>query len=280
MDRRLTPANGRVAAAHLRGQVEAARFVQPAPRRIARPLADLMRAPGGARERQLVYGEGFELLEEHDGWAFGYAARDGFVGYIEAGALGPEGAPTHSVSALATHAYPAPDIKSVDICALSYGSRLRVVAQGERFVETAEGWFVPRAHLRPLDAPEDDPVALAERFLGVPYLWAGNSAWGIDCSGLVQVAWLACGRPCPGDSDLQEAALGAALAPGTRPRRGDLLFWKGHVSLAVDETRMIHANAYHMAVAYEDIAAAIARIEAQGEGPPTAHKRVSPASSR
>lgn len=273
VDRRLTPANGRVAVESLKGQVEAERFVTPAPRQVIRPLADLLRAPDGPRERQLVYGEEFDLLEERDGWGFGSAARDGFVGYVAAGALAARPEPTHRVAVPATHAYPAPDMKRAEICGLSFGSRLRVVSASGRFFETEEGWFVPKPHLRPLNAPFSDPVTVAQLFFGTAYLWGGNSVWGIDCSGLVQAAWLACGRVCPGDSDLQEAALGTALPPGTAPQRGDLFFWKGHVALAVDARVMIHANAHHMAVAYEEIEAAIARIEAQGDGPVTAHKR-------
>jgi cell wall-associated NlpC family hydrolase len=130
---------------------------------------------------------------------------------------------------------------------------------------------VPLVHLAPLEVPEADPVVVSERFLGTPYLWGGNSAAGIDCSGLVQAACLACGIACPGDSDMQ-AALGVA-AEGP-PRRGDLLFWKGHVALVRDAETLIHANAHHMAVTVEGIEAATARIAAQGHGPVTAHRRL------
>ncbi|TCP39032.1 C40 family peptidase [Rhodovulum marinum] len=274
-DRRETPANGRVAALHLAGQVQAARFVQPVLHRVTRPLADLLRAPGGPRERQLVLGEGFEVLEVHEGHAFGWAARDGFVGYVAAGALCdavPE--PTHIVAVPASHAYSAPDLKRPEICGLSFGSRVRVVSASGAFFETAQGWFVPKPHLRPANAPFADPVTVAQMFFGAPYLWGGNAIWGIDCSGLVQAAWLAAGRACPGDSDQQERALGTALAPGTPPERGDLLFWKGHVAIVVDPGVMIHANGHTMSVAYERIDEGIARIAAAGDGPVTAHRRV------
>lgn len=273
-DPRETPANGRVAAAHLRGRVQAGRFVDPRLHRVVRPLADLLRSPSGPRERQVLLGEGFEVLEVREGRAFGWAARDGFVGYVPAEALSdaaPE--PTHIVAVPATHAYSAPDPKRPEIWSLSFGSRLRVVSASGGFFETAEGWFVPKPHLRPAHAPFADPVTVAQLFLGVPYLWGGNTIWGIDCSGLVQAAFLACGRACPGDSDQQERALGCALSDGTPPERGDLLFWKGHVALVVDPQVMIHANAHTMSVAHERIDEARARIEAAGDGPLTAHRR-------
>ncbi|OLS53412.1 C40 family peptidase [Rhodovulum sulfidophilum] len=275
LDRRETPANDRVAAARLRGVVEAPRYAEPERWRVTRPVTDLLRAPEGPRERQLVLGEAFELLEMHDGFAFGWAARDGFVGYVAEAALAADGpAPTHRVAVPASHAYSAPDLKTPELMGLSFGSELRVVSAAGGFFETAEGWFVPRPHLRPLNVPFRDPVTVAQLFFGVPYLWGGNSVWGIDCSGLVQAAWRAAGLDCPGDSDQQERALGEALPEGTPFQRGDLLFWRGHVALAVDAEVLIHANGHTMSVAYERIADAIARIEAQGEGRPTAHLRM------
>jgi len=138
-------------------------------------------------------------------------------------------------------------------------------------MEIEGGFFVPKPHIRPIERPFSDPVTVAQLFFGTPYLWGGNSAFGIDCSGLVQAAFLACGIDCPGDSDMQMSMGAPASAPY---RRGDLLLWKGHVALCVDDEVLIHANAHHMAVAYEPILRAIARIEAQGDGPVTAHRRM------
>jgi cell wall-associated NlpC family hydrolase len=269
-DRRLTPANGRVAAAQLKGRVAAERYVEGEAAAVAVPVADLLAAPDGARDRQLLLGEPVTVYERRDGWAFVQAEKDGYVGYLDAAALSGAAAPTHRVAARATHVYPGPDIKRRETTALSLGARLTVTGAEGRFAPTPLG-FVPLVHLAPLEVPETDPVAVAERFLGAPYLWGGNSASGIDCSGLVQAALLACGIACPGDSDMQ-AALGVdAEGP---PRRGDLLFWKGHVALVRDAGTLIHANAHHMAVAVEGIEAATVRIAAQGDGPVTAHRRV------
>jgi len=273
-DRRRLLANARVAAAELRGEVDAPRYVAGTTRRVVVPVADLCAAPEGPRDRQLLFGADVRVLDVAEGWAFGAARDDGYVGYLRADALGDPVAATHRVAAPATHLYPAPDLKRREAGWLSFGSRVRVVSQAGAFLETAEGLFVPAPHLRPLNEPVADPVAVAELFRGVPYLWGGNSAAGIDCSGLVQVACRAAGLPCPGDSDQQEAELGATLGRGAPPRRGDLYFWPGHVAWAVDGTRLIHANAHAMAVACEPIDAALARIEAQGEGPLTRRARL------
>ncbi|MDV4168954.1 NlpC/P60 family protein [Rhodovulum sp. FJ3] len=273
-DRRMLAANARVAAAELEGVIDAPAYVDGTHQMVSRPVVDLLAAPAGARDRQLLYGQGVRVFEVHDGWAFCMALRDGYVGYVRASDLmGPIEA-THVVAVPATHAYPVPDFKQPPFMHLSLGSRFRVVGASGAFFETAEGYFIPKPHLRPANKPFTDVTAVAQLFFGAPYLWGGNSVLGIDCSGLVQAAHLACGIPCQGDSDQQMRALGDPLGPDDPLQRGDLLFWKGHVALAVDADTIIHANAHHMAVAYEGFLDACARIAEAGEGPLLAHKRL------
>lgn len=274
MDRRLTPANGRVADEALRGQVEAEQFVTGAARQVTVPVADVLNAPQGKRDRQLLMGWGVRVFEERDGFAFIQSVRDGYVGYVHTNTLGPARGGSHWVSVAATHIYTAADFKLPERALLSLGAEVQVVAEHDRFYEIAGGGFVPRPHLSPLSFRFDDPANVAEKLIGSPYLWGGNSRSGLDCSALVQAAFQACGMACPGDSDMQERGLAPGRPMGNTCQRNDLLFWDGHVALAVDETTLIHANAGHMAVAYEGIEQAIARIEAQGDGPVTTRLRV------
>ena len=247
-----------------------AKVVRRDPRQVVRPLVDLLRRPDGPRDRQLLFGDAVTVFQDADGWSYVQAVKDAYCGYVRTEDLGPFAPPTHRVSAPATHAYKQADFKSPDQISLSYGSRVVVQSLDGSYAQTELG-FIPAVHLAPVTEVAQDPASVAALFLGTPYLWGGNSRWGIDCSGLVQAALLACDIPCPGDSDMQQGLGTAASGPY---QRNDLLFWNGHVALVTDAETLIHANAGAMATVYEPIEAAISRIEFQGDGPVTAHRRL------
>src|SRR5882757_7030043 len=270
-DPRITPARGDLAARHLAGIVEAQRFVEGKPYEIGTAQAPMREAPSqeAGLLTEALKGEAitiYDIGEAGSGWAWGQLAGDGYVGFVPAGALrAPGPSPTHKVSALRTFVFPSSSIKRPPIETLSFGCRLAVARIDGQFAISAAGGHVPVRHLAPIETMETDFVAVAEQFLGTPYLWGGKSSLGVDCSGLVQLALAACGVACPRDSDRQEQAVGGALAWSGEPRRlrrGDLVFWKGHVAIVRDAATFLHANSHHMAVALEGSAAAIVRIRA------------------
>ena len=269
MDRRSWPATDRMAHVSLRGLTKAAAWTEGQAMQVRVPLVDLLVAPQGARERQLALGAGFTVIDRDRGHAFGFAVQDGYCGWLPEAALGIGPAPTHWVASVGTHLYPEPRSSAPEVGALPMGARVAVTGRVDKWAETPAG-FVPWSHLRELGDWLDDPVTVAEGFLGTPYLWGGNSRAGIDCSGLVQGVFGACGINLPGDADLQETA-GHEVSGDLR--RGDLVFWNGHVALVVEGARLIHANGFTMSVAYEETQACIHRI-ALAEGPVTARRRV------
>ncbi|MBX9847066.1 MAG: C40 family peptidase [Xanthobacteraceae bacterium] len=278
LDPRITPARPDLAAAHLRGKVEAARFVEGTVQEVIAGIAPVRDGPShqSTQVTEALHGERVTVYEtDEEGWAWGQLASDGYVGWIPAAALLTPGAsPTHKVMALRTFVFPGPSIKLPPQDALPLGAQVSVAREQDSFAVLASGGYVPKSHLAALDAKETDFVAVAERLVGAPYLWGGKSSLGIDCSGLVQVALTACGIPCPRDSDMQEKALGKAVSLAGL-QSGDLIFWKGHVAIARGRNSMIHANAFHMSVTIEPVGEAVARIAAGGT-PVTSVRRLKP----
>jgi cell wall-associated NlpC family hydrolase len=270
-DPRVTPARADLAAKYLEGKVTAARYAEGRVLEVIDPQAPLRREPrpDAPLDTEALKGERVTIYDMNtEGWAWGQLTADNCVGWLPLNALaspGPE--PTHEVAVPRTLAFPGASIKLPPIEALPFGARLAVIRTQDRMAITQSGAHVPLPHLRPVGRFESDSVAVAERFLGVPYLWGGKTAFGLDCSGLVQIALMACGISCPRDSDMQEASLGALVVERDNEpdlMRGDLVFWRGHVAIVRDAENLLHANAFNMAVAIEPIAEAIARIASAG----------------
>lgn len=269
-DKRLHAFRPDLADARLKGQVTADHFVAGTPARIVTPVADMLSEPrpDAGLNTQLLRGDDVTVFEEAEGWAWVQAARDGYVGYVSGGFLGPRThEPTHVVSAPRSFLYPGPDLRFPRLGELSLGSSVTVKdfaeTRGTRYALLSSGEAMISGHLRPIGEVSSDYVAVAETLLMTPYLWGGSTAFGIDCSGLVQLAMRMTGRDVLRDSDMQAATLGEPIVSGegfSGLRRGDLVFWKGHVAIMTDERTMIHANGHTMLVSREGLAEAIDRI--------------------
>ena len=275
-DPRLTPARPDLAAEFLRGAVAAGRFAAGGARQVTAAATPLRRAPSpdAPQDSEALHGESVTVYDERDGYAWGQMQTDGYVGYLRAADLGVACERTHHVVVPRTFVYPGPSIKLPIAMALSLGARLRVSSTGNDFLMLENGGHVFAAHAAPLAQAAPDFVSVAETLLHVPYLWGGRSSLGLDCSGLVQLALAAAGIAAPRDSDQQEASLGAALPDGAELRRGDVVFWKGHVGILADAQTLLHASGHHMMVAREPLAQACARILAKSFGAVTGIRRL------
>ncbi len=279
-DRRITPVRADLADESLRGQVEAERFTKGTVKRVVTTFSPLHRHPSREApvDTQAIFGESVTVYDEHEGWAWVQLHDDGYVGYLPSEALsepGPE--PTHRIRAIRTFVYPGPNLKLPFQNYLTLNSRVAVIETQGDYARLATGGWVFAPHLTGLDGFEADYVCMAERLLHTPYLWGGKTSLGIDCSGLAQAALASAGIKAPRDSDMQERELGTPVE--VKPdlgglKRGDLVFWKGHVGLMMDGTNFIHATGHSMTVMIEPLAVAEERIRRMSYGPISSIKRL------
>ncbi|MEM7693878.1 MAG: C40 family peptidase [Pseudomonadota bacterium] len=266
LDPRLNPIRDDLAAATLRGTVDRPRYADGEPATITAPLVPVFGKPDGtARVTEFLRGEPVTIFDIAGGIAWAQSADDGYVGYIDAGTFAPSTLPpTHRVPVPSALVFDGPSIRARLMGTLPLSARVAVVETlpgGDTFHRLSDETFVLDQHLAPVAEAADDPVTLAERFTGAPYLWGGKSVAGLDCSALVQLAFGAAGIPCPRDSDMQEA-LGTAVPPEAIAR-GDLVFWKGHVGIMTDEKTLLHANGHHMMTMAEPLETAAHRLAAK-----------------
>jgi len=279
-DRRITPVRADLADEKLRGQVEAERFATGTVKRVVASFAPLHRHPSreAPMDTQAIYGEAVTVYDEHEGWAWVQLHDDGYVGYLPSVVLGEPGRQaTHRVAAIRTFIYPGPNLKLPHTDLLTMNSKVAVIGTQGDYAQLADGGWVYAPHLADIDAREADYMSVAERFLHTPYLWGGRTSLGIDCSGLAQTVLTAAGIKAPRDSDMQERELGNPVE--VKPdlsglKRGDLVFWKGHVGLMMDETNFIHATGHSMTVMIEPLSVAEERIRRTSYGPISAIKRL------
>ena len=278
-DPRITPARADLAAAHLKGKIDAPRYVEGRAYCVVRGRAALRKTPtpDSTLETELLFGQGFTVYDRGERFVWGQARDDECVGFVEASALKPGVVVSdHRVKALATPWLPAPDAKRAPHDVLPMNARVRVLERTGGFARIEPFGFAFEAHLVPLAARERDWVAVAEGFRRSPYIWGGKTLAGLDCSGLVQVALEAIGYQLPRDTDLQEKAIGQRIEPTpdfANLRRGDLVFWDGHVGIMLDRERLLHATSAFMEVVVEPVHDAVRRIEPVG-GPVTSVRRI------
>lgn len=271
LDKRIYAYRDDIADVTLKNKVNSENFVTPEKYQVARGIAQIYPEPGFSKPliSQLLFGEYFNVFEIKDGWAWGQSVKDGYVGYTSADNLTPDlHEATHHVSAVSTHIYPEPNLKSMPVDKIHMMSDVSVISdkQEEGFVPLADGNWIYATHIAK-DFGKD-PVSEALKFLYTPYLWGGRTNAGIDCSGLVQIAYSSMGITVPRDADLQENSFGITLKEDEVPAYGDLAFFPGHVGIMLDDMHLLHANAHHMRVSIDPLKDVIDIVSFQTDKPP------------
>jgi cell wall-associated NlpC family hydrolase len=285
MDPRLTPAGPSLALSSLKGKVSSETFTDGIQATIIHPNVSIKAnpAPNAANVSEMLFGEHLTVIKASDGWAWIQANLDDYVGFVPVAAYTNKSlTPTHRVSEPLTHLYGSSDMKLPALMPLPMGSQVQVKGSIDKgFVEVTNsysgdntsGWIY-ESHLSPLNTKPKNFTDVAEKFLGSPYLWGGRTMAGIDCSALVQMAAIMASIPCPRDTDMQLAAFKNDIRGDEPLKRGDVLFFHGHVVIMVDEKNIIHANGFVMKVMIEPLADLIERQKKIHSDPVIGRKRL------
>lgn len=277
-DARLTPARADLAADFLKGIIDAPSYAKGTKRCVGAPLCPLRGSPDetASLATELLFGETFSVYDDKDGWSWGQAAVDDYVGYVPSAALKDPGpAPTHMLGVLRSFVYPEPDLKTPIKAALSLGALVHAKSQNGDFIEVEGSGFVFADHLKVIGQTDPDYVTTAVRFMGVPYLWGGRSSLGLDCSGLVQLSLGFAGISAPRDTDMQAKGIGEEVEPDLENLQGgDLVFFPGHVGIMIDGRTLLHANAWEMMVSPHPLRHVIGQIAKKEDQPVTCVRRL------
>ncbi len=262
-DKRIIPIRNDVASSEYKGFLTKRKFVKGKTYYVKKNFSNLFSRDKKNIISQLLYGEAVTVYEVKNGYAWLQSLRDDYVGYTEACNLQTKKInPTHKIIALCSIIYKTPNIKSIPITELSFNSLVEITGEikNKNFYKIKNLGWCHQKDLTNLKVENLDRVELAKKFLNTPYLWGGRNSMGIDCSGLIQNIFQINNRYFPRDSDMQEEFITTEIKEKNL-KKGDLIFWKGHVAMMIDNRNIIHANAFHMRTEIEPLRTAKARIK-------------------
>ncbi|MBX4335454.1 C40 family peptidase [Bartonella raoultii] len=273
-DPRLYAFRDDLADQRLETEVTARRFVQGKKRRVKTAVAGLFKENNkkSARQTECLFGEELLIFEQGKTMSWGQSLKDGYVGYIDTKALCTSTIKqTHVVSVPRTFQYLQADIHGPIETSLSMGSKVSVIDEteihGTLYSILEKGKAIITRHLSPIGRVYEDYVKVAETLIRTPYLWGGASGFGIDCSGLVQLSMMMTDQMVLRDTDMQQETIGSPLKDDDNLKRGDLVFWKGHVAIMIDHKNVIHASGFSMDVMIEPLEDVITRTSQHHQYP-------------
>jgi len=190
-------------------------------------------------DTQLLYGDNFKVIKKHNDWKKIRIKKDGYIGYIKSKKFSKPIKPNFKVSVLKARLFSRPSSKRKLQKFLPYESRVRIIKKSGKFSKFGKYW-IKTSDLKKNNFKSKNIFKYIKLFKNTKYLWGGKSYKGIDCSALVQIFFNHNNKYCPRDSKDQEKFFKKKIKL-KNIRRNDMIFWKGHVAVALSRNKLIHA---------------------------------------
>ena len=207
---------------------------------------------------QILYGEKFKILSKNKNWIKIKTLFDNYIGYIKNAQYVEKFKPNYKVSNLKAKIFKKPNSSSKNW--LTLGSKLSVIDENKNYIKIEKNKWIKKKDIKKINHKEKDFIKIFKKFLNVKYVWGGKTYKGIDCSALLQIYFNYNNIFCPRDTkDQINYSKGSSMK--RKFKKGDIIFWKGHVAICLNSKQLIHAYGPEKKVIIMPINETINRIQ-------------------
>ncbi len=207
---------------------------------------------------QIIYGEKFKILRKNKNWIKIKMSFDNYVGYIKNSKYVKKFNPKYKVSDLKARVFKKPGISANNW--LPLGSKLSVIHENKNYIKIEKNKWIKKKNIKKINHKETNFIKILKKFLNVKYVWGGKTYKGIDCSALIQIFFKYNNLFYPRDTK-DQIKYSKKKFQRVKFKKGDIIFWKGHVAICLNSKKLIHAYGPEKKVVIMPIIETIIRIE-------------------
>ena len=225
-----------------------------------KPLSNIYKKPNAFSEvtSQILYGEKFKIISKNKSWIKIKALFDNYTGYIKNKYYTKDHQPTHKIFTLKANIYNKQKNKTKNF--LPFASRISMIHENKKFIEFEKNKWIKKSNIKKINHIEKDYLKVLKMFLKIKYLWGGKTYRGIDCSAILQLFFYYNNKFYPRDTK-DQIKYSAKKNKSKVFKKGDIIFWKGHVAVCINAQKLIHAYGPEKKVLIMNIKETINRIE-------------------
>jgi hypothetical protein len=207
---------------------------------------------------QIIYGEKFKILSKNKNWIKIKTSFDNYKGYIRNSKYIEKFSPNYKVNSLKAKIFKKPGVGTSSW--LPFASKLSVFEQKKNYVKIEKNKWIKKKDIRKLNLSDKNFIKIFKKFLNVKYVWGGKTFKGIDCSALLQIFFYYNNSFYPRDTK-DQIKYTKKNSKKRKFKKGDIIFWKGHVAMCLSSKKLIHAYGPEKKVVIMPIIETISRIQ-------------------